>query len=205
MVACCVAVLMGPSVDLCGSVLFPSWFFDMWLMINAFRYGLLSLNLCAFACIVRVFLLKSMIGLCWASHGRPRITSSSPSAVIMNRCRCLVPAMFIGEQVKWVIMPPWFVVPSTFRGDTGWERLYLLNGNWSAIVVLMNTPSAPESINAFSWMSSPFARNVIGIRIELLLLLVTVTRAMLGFGGGTCILLLLPTENPSSPTSQRVH
>ena len=69
----------------------------------------------------------------------------------------------------------------------------------------MKTPWAPESTRAVRGTSLPWERIKRGMRIELLVLLVTKIREMLRLGGGTCAHGFLISENPSPPVRQIAH
>ena len=62
---------------------------------------------------------QSIRTLDFRSHGRPRMTSSSPMSVIRKSNHCVLSSMVKPSLAKWVILPVWFRVPSmlyTFIG-----------------------------------------------------------------------------------------
>ena len=65
------------------------------------------------------FLAQLMKGLCFFSHGRPRMISSCPKSVIRNRWRLVFPFILSGLREKSVIRPAWFGDPSTLCGSIG--------------------------------------------------------------------------------------
>ena len=155
--------------------------------------------------IEREFLAQSMRGLWRLSHGRPRMISSLPRSVIKNRCREHFPLIFRGLSEKEVMSPALFGEPSTLCGSMGWLSLWM--GMWCFLMIVefTKTPCAPESTRAVRGTSLPWDRIKIGMRIELLVLLVTEIRETSRLGGGTCAHGFLLSENPSPPVHQIAH
>lgn len=128
---------------------------------------------------VRVPFSQSIIGLYFFSHGSPRIMVSFPMADMWNFMLISSPPMHIFSQVKCVMLPAMFRVPSTLNnlivagcGIAGsWcFRMYSLS---------MNTPCTPGSMSACSSRFLPTVlshSNVTGILNDLVFGVAMITR-----------------------------
>ena len=90
-----------------------------------------------------------MSGLIFLSHGRPRITASSPSPETRNWVQIFLSSTFNHKVVASVIVPFLFGVLLTFVTLMGFERAIVSNLCFFTKPSSMNTPPALESMRAF--------------------------------------------------------
>ena len=134
-----------------------SRFFKSLILLVSF--SLYVLDNFALSLRIRNFpVFQSIKGLYSLNHGSLKMMSDNLILLTSSLARHFCPFILVWIQVKYVIFPAWFSVPSTFRGVIGHHNLWRITSCFFAYSWFINIPSAPVSRRMFvSTILFPFS------------------------------------------------